>query len=275
MTTSGRTRRHSSDSPLIDTPRSCGGLRSSGINRTQIYEWMERNPVSTSSPEDSPASPSAPPASDRAHRMTAISGRNLRELWEPSGPVGAFLRTCLESSVWRAALTGYSLIWIRSATPAGRSLFRLRLSAPTTGATASGLWPMPRTAETEHPGRTAPPKPGQQAGLVEAVHGAQRLWMTPRHEGFDAGAHRGKPDSLHSAVKLLPTPSATDYKGSSQEGQRRGQLSEVVAGRKLSAAWVSRLMGYPDSWMDDIPTDPLAPIGRTVSPASPPTSTTA
>ena len=159
--------------------------------------------ASTSSPEASPASPSAPPENDRAAKMTAISGRNLRELFDPPGPVTAFLRMCRESSVWRVGLTGYSLTWVRAATPQGRSLSRLRLSAPTTGATGSGLWP----------------------SMVER----------------DAGSY---------GHGMLPTAAASDYKGSSEEGQRRGQLSEVVAGQKLSAAWVNRLQGYPDGWMD-------------------------
>ena len=56
-------------------------------------------------------------------------------------------------------------------------------------------------------------------------------WMTPTREGFDAGKHRGKADTLHSQIKSVtawPTASATDYKGSSKPGQRRGQLSEAA-----------------------------------------------
>ena len=36
------------------TVRPCAGLRSSGANRTEIYEWMKSNP-STYSSADSPA----------------------------------------------------------------------------------------------------------------------------------------------------------------------------------------------------------------------------
>lgn len=116
---------------------------------------------------------------------------------------------------------------------------------------------------------------GDFQSLTRAV-----MFPTPRSEGFDAGAHQGKLDSLHSHVKLfptpsvcgnhnrkgasatsgdglatvvgrmLPTPAASDHKGSSQQGQRRGQLSEVVAGMKLNPDWVSRMMGYPDGWLD-------------------------
>ena len=53
-----------------------------------------------------------------------------------------------------------------------------------------------------------------------------------------------------SSSALLPTPSANDHKGSSRPGQRRGQLSEVVAGAILNPAWVERLMGFPDGWTD-------------------------
>jgi hypothetical protein len=91
------------------------------------------------------------------------------------------------------------------------------------------------------------------------------MWATPRVEGFDAGKHRGKADSRHSQMKMLPQSAASDYKGSSEEGQRRGQLSEVVAGMKLSAAWVCALMGYPPGYLDDLPSDP---IGSPASPAS-------
>lgn len=235
-----------------------GGRHAVNLNHLIAYE-------STSSPEASPASPSPLPANERAQRMTAISGRNLRELFDVPDLVGAFLRMCRESSVWRTALTGYSLTWVRSATPQGRSLFRLRLSAPTTAVIGSGLWPTPREQTATGPSQTDTREGG--ADLQSAV-----MWPTLRHEGFDAGAHRGEPNSLHSAVKMLPTAATSDYKGSSQEGQRRGQLSEVVAGQKLSAAWVGRLMGYPDGWMDHLPSDP---VGSPASPASRSTKPTA
>lgn len=118
------------------------------------------------------------------------------------------------------------------------------------------------------------------------------LFPTPRAEdGQCAGAHDGKPDGLHSFVKMFsaptardaqsfkkasrgkaskakgneiieplavqvqhfPTPSANDWKGSSKEGQRRGQLTDpamgaVPAGGQLSPDWVEWLMGWPIGW---------------------------
>jgi len=51
------------------------------------------------------------------------------------------------------------------------------------------------------------------------------LWPRPRSEGFDAGGHCDASDSLHAAEKL-------------------------TGSGKLSAAWVTRLMGFPDGWLD-------------------------
>jgi hypothetical protein len=281
----------------------------------KLYETslqsMARKGLLTSSPEDSPASPSAPQASAKANPMTAISGRNLRELFDVPDRVGAFLKTCRESSVWKVGLTGYSLTWVRAATPQGRSLFRLRLSAPTTAATASGLWPTPNSLPASNDtsltcsgdGREKPnklgwavqermlPTPTQddannvmresgefqsltravmfQSPMPSDVDGGrttkgrkrqnetgirkQAMWPAPRYEGFDAGAHRGEPDSLHSAVKMIGTPTSAMKHRSPEHAEGRSlnpkELANASPGMKLSAAWVGRLMGYPDGWM--------------------------
>ena len=79
------------------------------------------------------------------------------------------------------------------------------------------------------------------------------LWPTPRSEGFAAGSHRGNPDSLHSAVKLWPSPIAGDATGGrTSKGKDRpneGGLSSSVGGT-LSATWVEALMGCPTGWTD-------------------------
>lgn len=107
------------------------------------------------------------------------------------------------------------------------------------------------------------------------------LLPTPRTEGFDAGAHRGKPDSLHSYVKLLPTP--TNQDGSNDGGpsqmarntpplnalvrmlptphaddtghrtgnyQQGGTALSTQIGGSLNPAFVEWLQGYPAGWMD-------------------------
>jgi hypothetical protein len=67
--------------------------------------------------------------------------------------------------------------------------------------------------------------------------------------------------ALNSLVKLLPTPTAGDSRNSRNATANSGEgstghsgetLSDVAyrANGKLSAAWVTRLMGYPDGWLD-------------------------
>jgi hypothetical protein len=115
------------------------------------------------------------------------------------------------------------------------------------------MWPTPRASANEN--RQTKPTPSQLAGTHGKSLAAEvsmsliptpdancwkgsesleqrrgqltearlRMMPTPRHEGFDAGGHRGTNDSLHSAVKATTTG-------------------------KLSAAWVSVLMGFPPDW---------------------------
>jgi hypothetical protein len=81
-----------------------------------------------------------------------------------------------------------------------------------------GLWRTPTAACGER---------GAMAGSLRLAAGHSmslqdqvadpKMWPTPRTEGFDAGAHNGKPDSLHSAVKLWPTPTSRDYKDGTAE----------------------------------------------------------
>lgn len=204
---------------------------------------------------DSPVNQSVTPGSDAARAMTVGSGRRLRGLLPRRGPVGACLRTLAVSSRW--ASTACWLTWKPSATPRGRLLFRLVPSVPRTAAPASGslaLWPTPRASEREN--RTTKPTPSQLAGkhgrylASEVLAEERRLWPTPRHEGFDAGAHRGNPDSLHAAVKLLPTPTLNGNHNRKGASPTSGDGLQTVVGGRLSAAWVTRLMGFPDGWLD-------------------------
>lgn len=307
--------------PERENVRAWNNDRDGRKNRTVLSNL--RNAVSDeiydrsiSSPAAIPASHSLLPGSAWARKMTGISGRSLRR-WLPTSALAAvFSRMCMDTSRWGS--TRCYLTWKRSVTPAGRSLFLLRPSAPPTGAIASGysqsmwptptaveranegnvrilrakvlsgemteqeavdilskspfepqgkipalwptpnvagggnqceltphkghylrpsgqkahlgldqavrMWPTPRASESEN--RQTKPTPSQLAGKHGRSLAAEvGMFPTPRHEGFDAGSHRGVNDSLHSAVKATATG-------------------------KLSAAWVTRLMGYPDGWLD-------------------------
>ena len=84
---------------------------------------------------------------------------------------------------------------------------------------------------------------------------------TPRAE-HDSGRHRGKEDTLHSFVKMWPTPSAEDVRdrGSATSGavKRRSEkgrqimLSQSVSAESgaLNPDWVEVLMGFPAGWTE-------------------------
>ena len=91
------------------------------------------------------------------------------------------------------------------------------------------------------------------------------LLPTPMKEGFDAGPHRGSPDTLHSRIKTLPTPTARDWKGESQRGpeapmsglqnllsavngKTKQDRSGTGPGMKLQPSFVQWIMGYPLNW---------------------------
>jgi hypothetical protein len=321
---------------------------------------------STSSPGDTPASPSALPENDWALTIPAISGRKCDAASMPSGPVMSWLRTL--TATLPMASTVFSMRWKRTVTPQGRLLFRLQASARSTGDTGSGSW---RTPSAQEPGITVDrlvdrdgnppahtnqrlydkdtgrfcqwgltqqvqvhpwptPKAGHeyrthtvQPSMIAGTHGwtvaaavhdsisetpnrtwptpisgdanggrtskgkdrpnegglaaAVRSWPTPRHEGFDAGGHRGTTDSLHSAVKAQPwgTPTSRDWKdGSSVENvPENGLLGRQAVNRsgqtgmKLHGRWTLALMGFPPDWCDNLPPDPLGaerqPAGTT------------
>ena len=275
-----------------------------GLRRREKYStWgLQTAAVHASSlPEGSPVSHFPQPENNRASEMAAISGRNLRELFEKSDPISRFLRTCRESYRWRVALSGYGLTWKQTATKSGRLLYRLQLSAPRTNGTASGLSrtmfqsPMPSDVDG---GRTTKGKHRQNETGIRK----QAMWPTPcaQEDGKSVEAHlamkqrmKGGPrntiTSLQVAVKaaeqMFPTPQHHDHHpgdparvgrfGTKHGGRNLNDEAVPEKGMKLSAAWVSRLMGYPDSWMDDLPLDPLGQTGKTASPASRRTKKTA
>lgn len=73
------------------------------------------------------------------------------------------------------------------------------------------------------------------------------LWPTPTSGDAKAAGSRNVQGSLAHAGTSL-TDAASDEKGSAAAGQRRRQLSERVAGLKLSPDWVEWLMGWPVGW---------------------------
>jgi len=102
----------------------------------------------------------------------------------------------------------------------------------------------------------------------ESDGSASAGWPTPTAHPFDqppevfdrrreilrARGINGNGAGLILAVEVRrawPTPAASDHKGSSKPGQRRGQLSEATEPHqpgRLSPDWVEALMGFPAGW---------------------------
>ena len=131
---------------------------------------------------------------------------------------------------------------------------------PLIGGTASGYWVTPCAMDA------TPIKGGNlyqtETGSVRHMREdgrssnrgleAQVLYATPA-----ATANQLSPSmQKHPGCRAMwPTPAATDHKGSSRPGQRRGQLTDpnmgaIKAGGQLNPTWVEWLMGWPLGWTD-------------------------
>lgn len=160
--------------------------------------------------------------------MTVSSGLRCAGSCRSSGPLGCLERTLLASSAWRSTIV--LLTWSVSATPSGRSLFRLRASVPPTSGPGASLWRTPNTMdgmapkspealahEMEHrPGRSEPNNLRDQV----ACRGGLRMWPTPQVVMPDHSETRTLDEmgrmvttngddysmNLVEAVRMWPTP---------------------------------------------------------------------
>ena len=198
---------------------------------------------STSSPEAILASPSHSPASKKALKTIATSGRQCLSLLSKKDPLGSLAKMLLVTSRWGS--TRCFLTWKVKATPQGRLLFQLAPSMPRTEETESGLlhtptakanqmspdmqkrgsgwgpkmWATPRTTDGTGGPRQLDEK-GRRVSKTNPnlVFGANlsdqaRMWPTPQaadHKNMDSAGQK----MLSSEVKLWPTPNARDWKDS-------------------------------------------------------------
>lgn len=179
---------------------------------------------STSLQEAFRASRSASPENERARTMTVTSGRRCCEQFAKSVPAGSWARTFADLLIGRREWfsTRCSLTWKLSATKSNRLYFQLVPSTLHTAATECGLLP---TVQTQ--------------GLKVCKNG--KTWPMD--------------------VKLLPTPTARDYKGESinnskfRRGLRAtpgGTLPDVIStvgnASQLSPLFLAEMMGFPPDW---------------------------
>src|SRR3990167_5216378 len=185
-------------------------------------------------PQDTPASLNLLPGSERAKQMTAGSGRRLSGSSSAAGPLGSLERMLLGTLRW--ASTACYLTWKVSATPGGRSLFRLAPSMPRTAGTASGLLPTPAASDYK--------SESMSLGLV-----SKRQAASTRGVRLTEYLHR----------KMLPTPNAgNDHWGARLDewGGSSNPFRGTEIGRlRLNPSWTEELMGYPIGWTDVGPSE--------------------
>ena len=171
----------------------------------QDYEQLTLFPV------DFPASPSLSPGSRKALKMTVGSGRKCSELSGNSDPIGSLVRMCLVSSIWRS--TRCFLTWTVKVTPRRRLLFRLLPSMPRTDETEFSFWPTPKASCPL----------GGCSGAMKTLKAMEKRGLITEEERRSFGAGNGgktNPALLEwlmgyeqQFTKLIPTPTATDYRG--------------------------------------------------------------
>lgn len=226
-----------SELPLLPTPtRSDGaaGGRGKDTERTRwpnaedsLRDWAQsqragfRNRL-TSSQEDSPVSPSQPPASAKASRTTATSGPSSPERFAHFDRAASCSRTSPASSRWLSTQESLFLgeswpTWPKRGMWDSGSAFALPMSGLLTGENGSLLLPTPRASDTH--GQGSLDRPENKDRLETRL---SRLLPTRR-------ATRG--GSATETVELLPTPQSADA-----EGGRLDTEQTVMSGRRPSGA---------------------------------------
>jgi hypothetical protein len=257
----------SPDSGLLPTP-TAGDSKSSGnrgnpennahdgLSLTDAVRPDRHGHRLTSSPLDSPVSPPPPPADGREPPMTAGSGRRSPVSLASYDPELSSWRTSQVSllSTEDERFPRSSERWPTSGMTRRGRAFALPMSERATSASGSSSLPTPASRDwkgdngragtlpnllhTPTTGDTVPnydhrASPGYTRAIPVPNLAAQiedELLPTPRHEGFDAGNHRGQPDSLNQTIRMLPTPKTPTGGSEARAGRKaRGSGGEDLA----------------------------------------------
>jgi len=207
--------------------------------------------------EDFPASHSALPGSELARMMTVSSGRKCSALYESSDQLGFLVKMCLESSIWHS--TRCWLTWKTKDTKLKRLLFQLAVSMPRTEETECAFWPTPMASSWGGTGHRAILKRMQEKGLITEE---ERMSLQSGNLG------KTNPQLIEwlmgytrEFTRLIPTPTATDYKGGctkrypgggEYDKVLRSLLEATPRGRTgpMNPAYLEYLMGFPIGWTE-------------------------
>ncbi|AGN35080.1 hypothetical protein J36TS2_14730 [Bacillus paralicheniformis] len=205
-------------------------------------------------PEDSLASLTVLPGSEKARKMTATSGRKCLGSSRNLDPLGSLVKTLLTSQTWNS--TARYLTWKVQVTKANRLLYRLVPSTPNIEEIEHSLWPTP-TVHGNYNKKGASKNSG--IGLATAV----KLFPTPTARDWKGRTgpnwnHQTLPDAV-----LWPTPRTKGMCGGTGsfqtmiDLQEKGVITEeerkqMTAGNggQLNPTWVEWLMGFPIGWTE-------------------------
>ena len=229
---------------------------------SQFYDRISSSVVS-------PASPPLPPADGREPPTIAGSGRRSPVSLASYDPELSSWRTSQVSllSTEDERFPRSSERWPTSGMTRRGRAFALPMSGPvTSGSGSSSLLQTPnqnsdhstqysqggypllhQLLHTPTTGDTVPnydhrASPGYMRAIPVPNLAAQiedELLPTPRHEGFDAGNHRGQPDSLNQTIRMLPTPKTP----TGGPEKRAGRKARGLGGEDLEASL--RSLGEP------------------------------
>src|SRR6185312_14732119 len=187
------------------------------LRQTEFWPISDTSPRSSS--EVLPARISAQPTprarASKANEAASTSKPSASS--ERSALVGSLLRTALISEL--GALTPCSLRWRASATPAGRLWSVLVTSVPITsghalGSSGATLSRLPTPTATQYGSQSYPSDPSRKRPSLNTP------LATPRKTDGERGGRgdvlsqlRGYP-SKHAGMPMMPTPLASDRKGS-------------------------------------------------------------
>jgi hypothetical protein len=238
------------------------------------------------SPEASPASRPLSPEADADEATSAGYGPRSLTLFDYLAPRGCWQRILSDSLAssltdWRGCAGHFE----SSVTPLGRSSSPLTTWVPHILEDESGLLPTPTATSygSTNNGQRDDGTTYKTAGTPSLETMARKnLWPTVTAGDSKSAGSRNTPHSnahpgisltdvirgdggtgrrirgeqkLSARVKLMPTPSANDWKGSSKPGQRRRQLTDpemgvipLGGGGMLNPTWVEWFMGFPLEW---------------------------